>query len=90
MAQLEGRGLPEKPLLLSTRSLGLGGNTAWSGSSCLHAPLQASPTRCPLTSCRPVRKRPRPALLKASTTRMGIWTSLGLARVSPCGGRGGA
>ncbi|XP_073069540.1 dual specificity calcium/calmodulin-dependent 3',5'-cyclic nucleotide phosphodiesterase 1B isoform X4 [Manis javanica] len=52
-----------------------------SGPDLLHAPLQASPTRCPLTSCPPVRKRPRPPLPKMSTTRMGIWTSLGLARV---------
>eukprot|EP00069_Balaena_mysticetus_P004802 bmy_04718T0 len=41
----------------------------------------ASPTRCPLTSCRPVRKRPQPPLPTMSTARTGIWTSRGLAQV---------
>lgn len=57
--------------------------TSWSGPNFLHTPLQASPTRCPLTSCLPVRGRLHPPLLKMNTTRMGIWTSLGLAQVSP-------
>ena len=55
--------------------------TFWSGPNFLHTPLQASPTRCPLMSCLPVR-RLRPPRLKMNTIRMGIWTSLGLAQVS--------
>lgn len=66
----------------------LGKNISWSGPNFLNAPLQASPTRCPLTNCPLVRKRPCPPLPRMSTTRMGIWTSLGLAQVSLCGGGG--
>ena len=67
-----------------------GKHTAWSGPSFPHAPLQASPTRCPLMSCPPVRKRPQPPLPTMSTARTGIWTSRGLAQVSlsRCAGRG--
>lgn len=79
---VEDRRMHENLLLFSTYSLVLGKTTSWSGLSFLHAPLQASPTRCPLTSCPPVRRRPRPPLPKMNTTRMGIWTSLGPAQVS--------
>lgn len=71
----EGRKMHENLLLFSTYSLVLGKTTSWSG-------LQASPTRCPSTSCPPVRRRPHPPLPKRNTTRTGIWTSLGLAQVS--------
>lgn len=86
---VEDRRMHENLLLFSTYSLVLGKIISWSGLSFLHAPLQASPTRCPLTSCPPVRRRPRPPLPKMNTTRMGIWTSLGLAQVSQSWWSGG-
>ena len=90
VAQLEGRGGCVRITPFSPHIPWVWGkHPARSGPSFLPALLQASPTRCPLTSCPPVRKRPPPPLPKTSTTRTGIWTSGAWPRWACGGGRAG-